>query len=201
MIFRNLAAALTLACVAAAAHGDSLPVTEPVSLRSDTLPAVDRVVVKKTERRLLPHARRGCRALLPRGTRPLAGRPEGALGRLPHARGRLPSRRAQSPQRLLPVDQGLLSQRGGPQARPRASLGYRRLDHDPRAAEPHEARSGLLPEARLDRRLHRRVQRRHGGDLDAGPDRYRSKSIPRSAAHPRPAHGALAVSARDAPAA
>jgi murein L,D-transpeptidase YafK len=53
MIFRNLAAALTLACAAVAAHGDALPVTEPVSLRSDTLPAVDRVVVKKTERRLL----------------------------------------------------------------------------------------------------------------------------------------------------
>jgi murein L,D-transpeptidase YafK len=52
MIFRNLAASLTLACAAVAAHGDSLPVTEPVALTSDTLPAVDRVVVKKSERRM-----------------------------------------------------------------------------------------------------------------------------------------------------
>ena len=52
MIFRNLAASLSLACAAVTAHGDSLPVTEPVALTSETLPAVDRVVVKKTERRL-----------------------------------------------------------------------------------------------------------------------------------------------------
>lgn len=52
MILRNLAAILVLACAAVAAHGDSLSVTEPVALTSDTLPAVDRVVVKKTERRL-----------------------------------------------------------------------------------------------------------------------------------------------------
>src|ERR1700756_338802 len=52
MIFRNLAASLTLACAAVPAQGASLPVTEPVALTSDTLPAVDRVVVKKTERRL-----------------------------------------------------------------------------------------------------------------------------------------------------
>jgi murein L,D-transpeptidase YafK len=56
MIFRNLATTLVLACAAVAAHGDSLPVTEastePVSLQTETLPAVDRVVVKKSERRL-----------------------------------------------------------------------------------------------------------------------------------------------------
>jgi murein L,D-transpeptidase YafK len=52
MIFRNLAAALTLACATVAAHGDALSVTEPVSLSSETLPAVDRIVVKKSERQL-----------------------------------------------------------------------------------------------------------------------------------------------------
>jgi murein L,D-transpeptidase YafK len=56
MIFRNLATTLILAGAAVAAHGDSLPVTrastEPVALTSETLPAVDRVVVKKSERRL-----------------------------------------------------------------------------------------------------------------------------------------------------
>ena len=52
MIIRNLAASLTLACAAVAAQGDSLPVTEPVALTSETLPAVDRVVVKKSERKM-----------------------------------------------------------------------------------------------------------------------------------------------------
>jgi murein L,D-transpeptidase YafK len=57
MTFRNLVTTLALACVTAAAYGDALPVAatpaaEPVSLQSDTLPAVDRVVVKKSERRL-----------------------------------------------------------------------------------------------------------------------------------------------------
>jgi murein L,D-transpeptidase YafK len=52
MIFRNLTVMLVLTCAAVAAHGDSLPVTQPVALTSDTLPAVDRVVVKKTERRM-----------------------------------------------------------------------------------------------------------------------------------------------------
>jgi murein L,D-transpeptidase YafK len=56
MIFRNLAAMLVLGCAAMAARGDALPVaegsTEQTSLTSDTLPAVDRIVVKKTERRM-----------------------------------------------------------------------------------------------------------------------------------------------------
>jgi murein L,D-transpeptidase YafK len=52
MIFMNLTVMLVLTCAAVAAHGDSLPVTQPVALTSDTLPAVDRVVVKKTERRM-----------------------------------------------------------------------------------------------------------------------------------------------------
>ena len=56
MIFRNLAAMLVLACAAMAAQGDALSVaeasTQPTSLSSDTLPAVDRIVVKKTERRM-----------------------------------------------------------------------------------------------------------------------------------------------------
>lgn len=52
MIFRKLATTLALICVAAAAQGDSLPMTEPVALKSETLPAVDRVLVKKSERRM-----------------------------------------------------------------------------------------------------------------------------------------------------
>jgi len=44
--------ALLLSGAAVAARGDALSVTEPVSLTSETLPAVDRVVVKKAERRL-----------------------------------------------------------------------------------------------------------------------------------------------------
>ena len=56
MKFMNLAAALALAGAAMAAHGDSLTIPEPaveqVALTSDTLPAVDRILVKKTERRM-----------------------------------------------------------------------------------------------------------------------------------------------------
>jgi murein L,D-transpeptidase YafK len=56
MNFRNLALSLALAGAAISAHGDSLPVpetaAEPVSLQSEPLPAVDRVLVKKSERRL-----------------------------------------------------------------------------------------------------------------------------------------------------
>ena len=56
MIFRNLAITLVLTCAAAAANGDSLPTPEPaaqpVSLQSETLPVVDRVLVRKSERRM-----------------------------------------------------------------------------------------------------------------------------------------------------
>ena len=52
MNFRHLAAALLLAGVSVAAQGDALSVTEPAALASEALPAVDRVVVKKAERRL-----------------------------------------------------------------------------------------------------------------------------------------------------
>jgi murein L,D-transpeptidase YafK len=56
MIFRSLATTLVLLGVALAAHGDSLPGSEAtaqaVSLQSETLPAVDRVLVKKSERRM-----------------------------------------------------------------------------------------------------------------------------------------------------
>ena len=56
MKFMSLATVLLLAGAAMAARGDSLTVAEPVAeqvaLTSDTLPAVDRIVVKKTERRM-----------------------------------------------------------------------------------------------------------------------------------------------------
>src|SRR5205814_10692198 len=55
MTFRTLATILVLALAAAAARPDSLPNAQPAALRppSDTLPAVDRVLVRKAERRLL----------------------------------------------------------------------------------------------------------------------------------------------------
>src|SRR5436190_19762335 len=55
MTFRTLATILVLALAAAAARPDSLPNAQPAALRppSETLPAVDRVLVCKDERRLL----------------------------------------------------------------------------------------------------------------------------------------------------
>src|SRR5215467_5197818 len=56
MTFRDLASALLLTCLAAAADGDALPETQPVMLRpavAESLPVVDRVVVRKGQRRLL----------------------------------------------------------------------------------------------------------------------------------------------------
>jgi murein L,D-transpeptidase YafK len=50
---RRLFATLALSCIAFTAHGDGLPQAERVMLRStESLPAVDRVVVHKEERRL-----------------------------------------------------------------------------------------------------------------------------------------------------
>ena len=56
MTFRSLAAMWVAVCAAGAAHADALPQAEPVMLRPSTvesLPLVDRVVVRKGERRLL----------------------------------------------------------------------------------------------------------------------------------------------------
>jgi murein L,D-transpeptidase YafK len=57
MSFRTLAALVILACTAAVASADALPQAEPVMLTQsaplDSLPAVDRVVVRKSQRRLL----------------------------------------------------------------------------------------------------------------------------------------------------
>jgi murein L,D-transpeptidase YafK len=55
MTFRTLVAILALAGVAGAAHSDALPEVQPVRLRPavETLPVVDRVVVRKAERRLI----------------------------------------------------------------------------------------------------------------------------------------------------
>jgi murein L,D-transpeptidase YafK len=53
-LLRRLLPTLALTCVAFAAHGDALPQAERVMLRSpESLPAVDRLVVHKTERRLV----------------------------------------------------------------------------------------------------------------------------------------------------
>jgi murein L,D-transpeptidase YafK len=53
--FRTLVAILALAFVAGAARPDALPEAQPVMLRppAETLPVVDRVLVRKAERRLL----------------------------------------------------------------------------------------------------------------------------------------------------
>jgi murein L,D-transpeptidase YafK len=54
MTFRGLFAVLTLTGAALAAHADSLPQTQPVSLRPlSDLPTVDRVLVRKSERKLV----------------------------------------------------------------------------------------------------------------------------------------------------
>jgi murein L,D-transpeptidase YafK len=58
MTFRSLAAILLFISLGAAAYADGLPQVEPVTLRPpmdtlSSLPAVDRVVVRKAERRLL----------------------------------------------------------------------------------------------------------------------------------------------------
>ena len=55
MTFRTLFPILALACVTGAAHSDALPQAQPVMLRpaTEALPVVDRVVVRKAERRLL----------------------------------------------------------------------------------------------------------------------------------------------------
>jgi murein L,D-transpeptidase YafK len=54
VLLRRVLATLALSCAALAAHGDVLPQAERVMLRStESLPAVDRLVVHKTERRLV----------------------------------------------------------------------------------------------------------------------------------------------------
>jgi len=54
VLHRRVLATLALGCMAVAAHGDGLPQAERVTLRStESLPAIDRLVVHKDERRLL----------------------------------------------------------------------------------------------------------------------------------------------------
>jgi murein L,D-transpeptidase YafK len=55
MTFRTLATTILLACAAAAARPDALPNAQPAALRlpSEALPAVDHILVRKAERRLL----------------------------------------------------------------------------------------------------------------------------------------------------
>lgn len=54
MVFRFSLLSLALTCLALGAHADPLPQAERVMLRStESLPAVDHLVVHKTERRLL----------------------------------------------------------------------------------------------------------------------------------------------------
>jgi murein L,D-transpeptidase YafK len=57
MPFKKLAVILALVCTAAAVHADEMPQAQPVKLTPsptlDSLPSVDRVVVRKSERRLL----------------------------------------------------------------------------------------------------------------------------------------------------
>jgi murein L,D-transpeptidase YafK len=54
LVLRRVLVTLALSCAAFAAHADALPQAERVMLRStESLPAVDRLVVHKTERRLV----------------------------------------------------------------------------------------------------------------------------------------------------
>ena len=54
VLLQRFLATLALTCVAFAAHADALPQAERVMLRSsESLPTVDRLVVHKTERRLI----------------------------------------------------------------------------------------------------------------------------------------------------
>jgi len=54
LLQRRLLAALALTCMTVVAHGDALPQAERVMLRStESLPAVDRLVVHKNDRRLV----------------------------------------------------------------------------------------------------------------------------------------------------
>ena len=113
-------------------------------------------------------------------------RPEGALGRLPHSRGQLPARAPQSAQRLLPVDQGVLPERRRTCRRARAhhwDTGGSIMIHGLPNLLKHDPE--YYAHARLDRRLHRGVQCRHGRDLDARLRRHADRHPPLTASEQR----------------
>src|SRR5207248_11234823 len=100
MTFRTLATILVLALAAAAARPDSLPNAQPAALRppSDTLPVVDRALVRKAARRLL--LMQGGNVLPPYhaalGLRPAAQEERSGDFRTPEASYRLERRTAAS---------------------------------------------------------------------------------------------------------
>ena len=103
---------------------DALPQAERVMLRStESLPAVDHLVVHKTERRLvLLHGETVVRSYkIALGLNPVGH--EGARRRFPHSRGTLLPRPPQSAQRLLSIHPGLLSERDRYETGAQESLG------------------------------------------------------------------------------
>ena len=144
---------------------------QPVMLNQASiasLPVVDRVVVRKGERRLLlMHGGNVVRSYhVALGLNPR--RPEGALGRLPHSRRHATGSSAA-------IRAATTSSRSRcPTRTPRTCKRARARHWDSGGSImihglPNllEARPRVLRHARLDRWLHRGVQRRHGGDLDA----------------------------------
>jgi hypothetical protein len=107
------------------------------------------------------------------------GRPQGALRgdfRTPEGSYRLTRRNPRS-DFFLSMQVSYPNRRTSARAAQR--LGAGRVDHDPRPAErAAQAHAGLLRHPRLDRRLHRRLERRHARDLDVvyqqHPDRNRT---------------------------
>ena len=144
----------------------------------------DYVVVDKSDRKLyLYKAGRVLRefdvslGLVPNG-------PKQREGDFRTPEGKYIARRAQRQQRLLLVDPCLLSQRVGPRARARPRRRSGRADHDPRLAQRAEIRPAPLSRHRLDGRLHRRQQLRHGRHLahDARIDADRDSPVGRAEA-------------------
>ena len=109
-----------------------------------------------------------------------SGGTKGARARLPDPRGPLLPGAPQYAQRFLSVHPGVLPEQGGRAARAQEALAARRLDHDPRPAECPEASVAVLFVERLDRRLHRPVQLRHGRSVDAHPRQHSDRHLSRN---------------------
>src|SRR5690606_37483023 len=85
--------------------------------------------------------------------------------RLSHDCGQIPSNAAQFEQQILPIETDRLSEYRGCDLSAQIKHYAWLRDHDPRRAECAEALARLLSQRRLDRRLYRGVEFRHGRDL------------------------------------
>ena len=174
----RLGAILALAGAAAVARGDGLPQAalpdaQAVNLRSplEALPTVDRVVVHKSERRLvLMHGGNVVRAYhVQLGLAPVGQKERSGDFRTPEGTYRLERRNPRSDYFLsIQVSYPNAGDLRRAHKRHWETGGSIMIHGLPNQPQP---RHRLLREPRLDRRLHRRVQRRHGGDLDAHPRR------------------------------